>query len=126
MLSVLIDLCKSVVEQVRNEGELRLEQRLRVSSILEEISKILMDTVEKLKRDEYPHYNCVLMENMSNQLHFSLLEYVPADKLDELHKSLMESSQVEKQFSLRKEPDTIPILEKTAAEFKALSLLMKL
>lgn len=125
MISFLLDFAKTIFEQLRNENELRLEQRLRVSGILEEISNILRDTAEKLERDEYPHYNCVLMENMSNQLHFNLLESVQVDSLDLLHSQLVECSQVEKQFALRKEPETIPQLYKAAAEFKTFSMIMK-
>lgn len=125
MISFLLDFAKAIFEQLRNENELRLEQRLRVSGILEEISNILRDTAEKLERDEYPHYNCVLMENMSNQLHFNLLESVQVDSLDLLHSQLVECSQVEKQFALRKEPETIPQLYKAAAEFKTFSMFMK-
>jgi len=125
MISFLLDFAKTIFEQLRNENELRLEQRLRVSGILEEISNILRDTAEKLERDEYPHYNCVLMENMSNQLHFNLLESVQVDSLDLLHSQLLECSQVEKQFALRKEPETISQLYKAAAEFKTFSMIMK-
>jgi hypothetical protein len=126
MFSTVIDLAKSLVDFLKKEDELRLEQRLRVSSLLEEISKILLDTSEKMKKDEYPHYNCVLMENVSNQLHFYLIDHVPTEQLDTLHKSLIEASQVEKQFATRKETDTIPQIEKTAAEFMSLALMMRL
>lgn len=125
MISFLLDLAKNIFEQLRIENELRLEQRLRISGILEEISNILKDTAEKLERDEYPHYNCVLMENMSNQLHFNLLENVQVDALDLLHSQLLECSQVEKQFAIRKQPDTIDQLYKAAAEFKTYSMIMK-
>lgn len=125
MISTVIDLCKSVIQYVRNEGELRLETRLRVSGILEEMSSIIKDTAVKLERDEYPHYNCVLMENFANQLHFHLIDHVKPNELDELHKQLINVSQVEKQFAVRKEPDTIPELYKVAAELKTISLIMK-
>ena len=125
MISTVIDLCKSIIEQVRNEGVLRLETRLRVSSILEEMSSVLKDTAVKLEKDEYPHYNCVLMENFANQLHFHLIDHVKPNELDELHTQLINASQVEKQFALRKEPETIPELYKVAAELKTISMFMK-
>ena len=125
MISIVVDLCKSIIEQVREESDVRLETRLRVSSILEEMSNIINDTATKLEKDEYPHYNCVLMENFANQLHFHLIDHVNPQKLDELHQQLVAASQVEKQFALRKEPETIPELHKVAAELKTISMFMK-
>ena len=63
MFGALLDLCMTVFDHLKSENELRLETRLRVSGILEEISDILRDTANKIKADDYPHYNCVLLEN---------------------------------------------------------------
>jgi len=125
MLSVAIDLCKNIIDYLRNENQLRLEDKLRVSMILNEISDILLDTSNKLKLDEYPHYNCVLMEKLANDLHFRLIDHIKPDELDKLHSVLMEASQIEKQYTWRKDPQTIPSIEKAAAEFKSFSILMK-
>lgn len=125
MLSVVIEICKNIIDFVKNEGDLRLEERLRISFVLEEISNILLDTAKKLRADEYPHFNCVLIEKMANDLHFYLIDQVKPEDLDSLHKVLIEASQVEKQFALRHEHETIPEIEKAAAEFKTMSLLMK-
>lgn len=125
MFGTLVDICKTILDYVRAEGELRSETRLRVSSILEEISNVLKDTSEKLKNDEYPHFNCVILERLSDNLHFNLIEHVKPDQLDNLHSLLKEASQIEKLYNVRKEPNTIIELEKTSAEFKSLSILMK-
>lgn len=125
MFTTLIDLCKTVFEYLRNEGELRLETRLRVSGILEEISDILRDTAIKLKSDEYPHFNCVLLERLSDNLHFNLIEHIKAEQLDRLHSLLRESSQIEKLYHERHDPIVVREIEKTSAEFKALALMMK-
>lgn len=125
MISIIVDLCKSIIEEVRRDTDIRLETRLRISSILEEMSDIIKDTASKLEKDEYPHYNCVLMENFANQLHFHLIDHVKPEKLDELHQQLISASQVEKQFAHRKESKTIPELQKVAAEIKTISMIMK-
>lgn len=126
MLSIAVDICKTIIETLRKSKELRLDDRLRVSTILEEISKIILDTAEKLKIDEYPHYNCALLEKLSERLHFHLIDFVKPADLDNLHDTLKEASQIEKTFALRKEPETIPSLEEAAAEFKTLSILIKI
>jgi hypothetical protein len=125
MLSFVLDLCKYVIEQVTKNKEIKLETRLRISTILFEISSILQDTADKLKKDEYPHANCVAMTSLSNNLHFILIDLVDMDVLDKLHNLLIEASQVEKQFAIRKEPNTIPMIEEAAGEFKAMSLILK-
>ena len=40
-----------------------------------------------------------------------------------LSQVLKQASEIEKQFSIRNEPDTIPEIERSAGEFKAMSLL---
>lgn len=125
MLSTAIELCKSSIDLFYKSKETRQDTKLRVGVLLEEMSKILMDTADKLSKDEYPHFNCALMEKMCDHLHFHITGIVPEEQLDELYDALKEASQVEKQFALRYEPDTISSLYKAAGEFKALGLLIK-
>lgn len=126
MLSVAVDICKSIIDNLRKDEELRFEEKLRVSTLLNEISKVLEDTAQKLKSDEYPHYNCALLEKLSDNLHFYLIDYVRPQVLDDLHTALREASQIEKTFAIRKEPETIPMVESAAAKFKAMSMLFNL
>lgn len=125
MISIAIDICKGVIDYLNNKGELRLEERMRVSSILNEISEILLDTANRLKINEYPRHNCGVLEKLSKDLHFQLIDHVKPDELDRLHEVLLEASQVEKQFTFRFDPETIPTIENASAEFKAMSILMK-
>lgn len=126
MLSIAIDLCKNALEYIKTNKHAKLELKLRISVLLEEISKLLEDTASKLEKDEYPHFNCALLEKMTNHLHFHLIEHVPQDEVDNLRKVLLESTQIEKEFAKRKEPETIPQIKKAAGEFKAMSLIMKI
>jgi hypothetical protein len=126
VFSVVIDTCKFIIDNLIKENELRFEEKLRISSLLNEISSVLLDTANKLKLDEYPHYNCVLLEKLADNLHFHLIDYVRPQELDDLHSVLVESSQIEKTFAVRKEPDTIPSIEMAAAEFKAMSMLFNI
>lgn len=124
MISVAVDICKFIIETLKSDDELKFDEKLRISSILDEISKILLDTSKKLKEDVYPHYNCVLLEKLSDRLHFHLIDLVNPQELDRLHSVLIEASQIEKTFTLRKESTTIPMIESAAAEFKAMSMLI--
>lgn len=126
MLSIAIDLCKNALEYIKTNKHAKLELKLRISVLLEEISKLLEDTASKLEKDEYPHFNCALLEKMTNHLHFHLIEHVPQDEVENLRKVLLESTQVEKEFARRNEPETIPQIKKAAGEFKAMSLIMKI
>lgn len=126
MLNFVFDLCKNVIDFVIKDGEIKLENKLRISSILSEISQIIEDTADKLERDEYPHSNCVVLKNLSNQLHFSLIDFVPAEQIDDLHNKLIQASNIEKEFAVRKEPNTIPELRKVAGDFKSLSILIRI
>lgn len=126
MLSTAIELCKNALEYINTNKRAKIELKLRISVLLEEISKLLEDTALKLEKDEYPHFNCALLEKMTNHLHFHLLEHVPIDEADNLRKILIESTQVEKEFAARHDTDTIPNIKKAAGEFKAMSLIMKI
>ena len=125
MLSIAIDLCKNALEYINTNKRAKQELKIRISVLLDEISKVLEDTASKLEKDEYPHFNCALLEKMSNHLHFHLLEHVPIDEADNLRKVLLESTQVEKEFANRHHIDTIPNIKKAAGDFKGMSLIMK-
>jgi hypothetical protein len=125
MLGTSIDLLKSVVDLVVKNKQMKKETKIRIAILLEEISNLLEDTANKLSNNEYPHFNCALMNKMSDHLYFHLTDYIPENQLKELHDSLRESSQVEKQFANRGEISTIPSIYEAAGNFKAFSLLLK-
>ena len=126
MLDICIGLLKDTIDFVVKKKEINEHKKMKISLVLEEISDIVKNTAESLSKDEYPHFNCSLMEKMSDRLHFYLIDYVPQEQLDELHGLLKESSQIEKQFTLRKEKDTIPKLYEASASLKSISLLLKI
>jgi hypothetical protein len=126
MLDTAVNLCKEICQVLDKKRSLKLESKLRISIILDEISRIMDDTAQKLKNDEYPHGNCVILQNLSENLSKNLSEYVKKEDLDKLDKSMNESLIVEKYFAERKHTDGIFQIEKASGEFKSLSLLMKL
>lgn len=125
MLSTAIELCKSAIDLVFKSKEMRRDSKVRVGVLLEEISKILQDTADKISINEYPSFNCFLMEKMCNNLHFQITGIVPEEQLNVLYEALKEASQVEKQFALRDDPKTVESLYNAAAEFKALGMMLK-
>lgn len=125
MISEIIDICKSIIDYTLRHNDIKEKQKEKISTLLLEISEILNDTAGKLLKDEYPHDNCAVMSRLSTELHSILLEYLPKKDINVLRDSLIEASQVEKQFALRKDPYVIPSIERAAGEFKAMSLLLK-
>jgi hypothetical protein len=125
MLSTAIELCSSAIDLFYKSKETNKDTKLRVGILLEEISKILHETADKLSKDEYPHFNCVLMEKMCDHLHFHITGVVPEEQLSELYEALKEASQVEKQFAFRHELGTISSIYEASASFKALGLMIK-
>ncbi len=125
MLDVCLSLLKDSVDLLIKSKEMKSENKMRVSILLGEMSSILEDTANKISKNEYPHFNCAIMEKMSNHLHFHLKDFIPENRLNELHKSLIEASQVEKQFATREDNETISSLFNAAATFKTFSLLLK-
>jgi hypothetical protein len=126
MLDVCISLLKDSIDLLVKSKEIKSENKMRVSILLGEMSSILEDTANKISKNEYPHFNCALMEKMSNHLHFQLKDFIPEVQLNELHKSLIEASMVEKQFANREDGETIPSIFNAAATFKTFSLLLKI
>jgi len=125
MIDTCISLLKDVVDLVAKNKQMKKETKFRVGILLEEMSTILEDTANKLSENQYPNFNCALMDKMSDHLKFHLTDIVPKEQLKELHDSLKEASQVEKQFAIREEPQTIPSIYEAAATFKTFSLLLK-
>jgi len=125
MIDTCIGLLKDVIDLVVKNKQIEKENKFRVAILLEEMSKVLEDTATKLSKNEYPHFNCALMDKMSDHLNFRLTNFVPKEQLEELHNSLRDASQVEKQFATREEPQTISSIYEAAATFKTFSLLLK-
>ena len=125
MFDLCVNLLKESINLVLKSKQIKTDTKLRISILLDEISNILLDTAKKLEKNEYPHFNCSLMEKMSDHLHFYLEDFLPENQLNELTCLLKESSQVEKQFAMREDPKTIKSLIDASAEFKSISLLLK-
>ena len=125
MLDTCITLLKESIDFISKQKDKKEEKKLKISVVLQEISDVLKNTGDMLSEDKYPTFNCALMEKMSNHLKYHMSGILPQDQLEELQNSLLESSQVEKQFASRKEVDTIPKIYDASATFKSLSLLLK-
>jgi len=120
------DLIKLVVELFGKERVEGRENLKHISEVILEISEVVADTVEKMKRDEYPHQNCgILMmhsQNLCNLLEGSIDEKI----LAQLKEVLDQASQIELMFSKRDEPGLIDSLEEISGKLKAFSILIKL
>jgi hypothetical protein len=120
------DLIKLVVELFGKERVEGRENLKHISEVILEISEVVADTVEKMKRDEYPHQNCgILMmhsQNLCNLLDGSIDEKI----LAQLKEVLDQASQIELMFSKRDEPGLIDSLEEISGKLKAFSILIKL
>lgn len=120
------DLIKLVVELFGKECAEGRENIKHISEVILEISEVVSDTVEKMKRDEYPHQNCgILMmhsQNLCNLLEGSIDEKI----LAQLKEVLDQASQIELMFSKRGEPGLIDSLEEISGKLKAFSIHIKL
>lgn len=124
MFSLLIDLVKNVVEIAQKHHSTNILYKEKISEILNEISNVLLDTAEKLKRDEYPHMNCTILERLSSNFKFYAMDLISSVDLERLEKCLNDAMQIEKQFALRNEKETIPSIENAAGEFKAMAIII--
>lgn len=86
----------------------------------------MKDTADKLKKDEYPHGNCVILEKLSLKLEDELKGVIEEDELKNLVSQLLTASNIEKEFALRKEPETISEIEIASGEFRTMSMIIKL
>jgi len=126
MFSLLIDLVKNVVDIAQKNKTINIQHKENISKILIEISNVLTDTALKLRNNEYPHMNCAILERLSSNLQFYASDIISLDELNILRAALLEASQIEKQFALRNEPDTIPGIEKAAGEFRAMAIIINM
>ena len=126
MFSLLIDLVKNVVDIAQKSETINIQHKENISKILIEISNVLTDTAIKLRNNEYPHMNCAILERLSSNLQFYASDIISIDDLSILRIALLEASQIEKQFALRNEKDTIPGIEKAAGEIKAMGIVINM
>lgn len=126
MFSLLIELVKNIVDVAQKQNTTNIMYREKISITLKEISDVLTDTAEKLKINEYPHANCIILERLSSNLKFYASGLISDNDLVRLNTCLAEASQVEKLFAIRNHVDTIPTIERAAGEFKVLSILVNM
>lgn len=126
MLDLAVNLCKNVIDILISEKKLDQTNKEILSQTLFFISEVLEDTAIALKTDRYPHMNCDALNSLSERLMGVLSNHMGEEDAIYLVSVLREASEVEKQFSLRKEPETIPIIERAAGEFKSMGILANL
>ena len=124
-LATVIDLCKYGISLFKNNQSDSKEERLRISSVLNDIGSILNDTADKLSLDIYPSDNCIIMERLVSQLLPKILPYIEDEDAERLMGALNEVVYLEKLYVKRKEDDIIPSIKEASGEFKAMSLLLK-
>lgn len=126
MTTIITDLIFKLVDYIRDDNKIIQEKKLRVSKILDELASVILDTSVKLKTDEYPHNNCAILEQLSNRLHFELIDIVDQIDLDNIHGLLLEASNVEKLYAYRANGDIIRDLMRISGEIKAMSILLSI
>lgn len=124
MVSELIDACKNIVHLITDVRQQEKEKKMKVSEVLFEISNILSDTANQINNGEYPHGNCVLMQRLAEKLHLVLDGITEPEDNERLKSILLESSNLEKEYANREDPETIQQLERAGAEFKAMGILL--
>lgn len=126
MLDIAVSLCKNVIDFVVMKNNVDNAKKNSITECLNEISDVLIDTANSLEQNIYPHMNCAIMHSLSKKLLVILSDYISEEDAVRLTQVMNEASEVEKQFSLREEPDTIPKIYRAAGEFKAMALLANL
>ena len=124
MFSLIIEILSKFVDIINENERISIQEKEKTSKILYEISEIILDTAVKLSRDEYPHNNCVVLERLSNNLHFNLLDYVDDKENDRLYDLLKDASSIEKLYAYRHNKDMINELMKISGEFRFASILL--
>lgn len=121
-----LELCKWAIDLFLKSKSNDKEKIIELSGLLEKISEVLEDTAKKLEIDEYPHKNCAILENLSFSLLDKLRAHLGKADLEDLTDSLLQASQVEKLYALRKQDNTIETIYQASGKFKALSMTIKI
>lgn len=118
----IIKLTKEFVGDLIKSSEVKKE---KVSDLLSQISDLLLNVVVDLENDNYPHFSCSMMQSLTKEFHEKVKVVLEKEKSDYLENLLIQSSYLEREFALRKDPDTIIKLKEAAGEFKSISILLK-
>ena len=102
------------------------EKKEKISEILNEISLLLLDVSDKLEVNEYPHYSCSLMSALTDRLYDITKNVIRVEEQDKFFTLLKECSNLERDFYLREELNTIIRLREVSGEIKALSITLSL
>jgi hypothetical protein len=120
-----LDIIKFINDNFHKIKYQKEENRKRIAKILEEISNSIEGVSSSLKSDLYPHYSCMVLSELANNFVSELKGSIEDEKLDTFHKLLLQASNIETQYALRKEENVISQLDSISAKFKAISLLCK-
>lgn len=123
---LLIEIAKFIHDLFAKGTEFKGKEKENVTKVLDEISSLLYDTIEKLKQDVYPHGNCSAMGVLSVNLVSSLIGKIPQNDLKKLSSSLSEASQLENEYANRMDGKTIESIGNAAGLFKAAAILNKI
>lgn len=123
-----LEIGKTLFELFSKTRDFKKEERERISQIFKDVSDLLQETSRDLAKGEYPHNKCSAMQALSFGLiqEISKKKILEEEKLKELENMLVESSNLEKEFANRNNPDTIINLSITSGKFYALSLFLKI
>lgn len=125
MFSLLVEVCKHAVDVFLRNKRNKRDKKIEIAIILDGISELLIDTANKLEKDEYPHENCVIMGRLADQLNKNLSPFMTEEEVQRLHQCLSEVVFIENQYALRHQKDTLPSIRRAAGEFRAMALLLK-
>jgi len=123
MWSEVFGLIKTFISAIVNE---KREKREKVSSLFHEISVVINHAADQIEQHEYPHYSCMVMHTLADNLKETLTGSISEDILDNFYTKLKSVSSLEREYGNLKEPNIIIQLREAAAEFKAFSMLLKI
>jgi len=117
------DLIKMLVKIVQHKKETDIKKKESISKLYFQMSELLVEAAKDLSQDIYPQGRCATMWALSEDVLKHLKDKVNDEELKLISELLHSCSQLEKEYSRRKEPGTITEMFDAAGRFQSLSIL---
>jgi hypothetical protein len=117
------DVIKMFVTIAQHKKEVNIQQRERVSKLYSQMSELITEAARDLSKDIYPEGKCATMWSLSENVLDYFKDKINEEELKMMADLLQYCSKLEREFALRKEPETIKQLFDAAGRLHALSIL---
>lgn len=118
-----LDIAKILLSAYDKKRDRLDDKKEKLSQAFKDMADVIKGVTEDLKNDIYPGGSCIAMEELSRHIVSMVKDVLTPEETEELSRHLFIASKLEMEYAMRKNPETIPALERAQGKLIALSII---